>query len=143
MTEEYFKIIKSLLPKYREIISSNKMFDNHLLGFTNEAFLFDLMNECGWGEFIPVAENDEAMMSSLKGNRSFRPHHGVHLSIFKTGNYDASTRTLLDSETYCSYYKKMREAKNDIIYNNIEKYFTEEIKGLLANADSYYKSIEL
>lgn len=142
LPKEYYQRVGPLLPKYRDIIFNKIKFDTHLLGFTNEAFLLDLMNECEWGKSIPLAENDLVMMEpASKGNKSFRPHHGIHLSIFKSGTYDENTRNLLNSETYRSYYNKMSELRNDLMFKELETFFTDEIKALLAGADSYYQTI--
>lgn len=138
-TKPYFEKVSVLLDKYKGYIFGGKTFDHHLLGFYNESLLYDLVVECGWGEGLPVSSSNTEMMDTSKFNRSFRPHHGIHLGIFRDEIYPVDQVEILELDVYKKYYEKFQELKNDVIYKKIEKNFNSNIKKQIDRLDKYYQ----
>lgn len=143
-TEDYLEKIRPLIPEYNKIILSNDYSNrastvDHKDGFHNECLLYDLIKESGMS--LPP-EGPYSIDPKDFEQPCFRPHHGIHLGIFRKQSTIDNSRATLDSECYKEYYKKYRDiTKNDPVFASLKTYFSEEIKEQLERLYNYYEQL--
>lgn len=142
-TEEYFRAV---LPKMLEFMAllgggaGESLLDRpqYLDGFSNECLLFDLVQESGLG-LPPVAE-DMAEPVDLEYKRfnspDFRPHHGIHLGIFRTPSLDAVKASILRLPCYREYYRHYQNMKADPLFQKMLGLSSESTRTLLARMET-------
>lgn len=73
----------------------------------------------------------------------FRPHHGIHLGIFRSPleKLSESAKQILNSDIYKYYYQYYRDViKNDPVFSLLAKNFNNRIKGYFDSLEKYYDS---
>ena len=143
-SSDYFCRIK--LFDYQRIFKNRrilkKYFSHHALGFHNEAFLLDLYIQDTKNIDEQISFGDVRNLST--DNYSFRPHHGLHLGIFRHSSTIKAEKYTIDSQVYSSYFNIFIEEYNrniilkefiledtflSVIFDNIIKYYQEKNKG--------------
>lgn len=76
---EYFGKVLPLFPGRRKLLTSNSG-----LVQDDENFLFNLIRDSGL-EIVPAGHGGE-VYACTKSSYSFRPHHGLHLGLFRSKN---------------------------------------------------------
>lgn len=137
-TNKYNEKVGPLLNKYYEILIDEKTFKHHLNGFNNESFLYDLVNESGLGVNIPTTSSNKEMFDASPTNTKLRPHHGLHLSIFKDLKNIMHQQEIVDSSVYRKYFKIFFSLQEDPIFKKIQHNFSEEVALLINNINTYY-----
>lgn len=142
ITKDYFPAILNVTEKFKsELIrlSKGKSKKWNRLFFNNEQFLYELIKESQIG--LPPLSKDGISNDNLDFNTvSFRPHHGLHLGIFRTLEIAEANKSLLLGKLYIDYYKQfvfLRE--NDHLFKLIESYFSSYIKKIINNMDLFYE----
>jgi hypothetical protein len=140
-TREYFERIRPLIPKYTQLITDNsfrgrKKTVQHQRGFNNESLLYDMLTEAGIG----LRSNAEFSLDYKDYNKiAFRPHHGLHMGIFKTDNIVRNNLAILDTQIYKEYYQKFRRmTENDPVFNSLREGFSKAITGQFERMHKYY-----
>lgn len=106
---EYYNETLSVIQKYVRLLKEGKL--RHI---SNEKTLYKIVLESG----ISMPEE------------WFRPHHGIHLGLWRKGKREISEKTwkVLDKELYKCYYKFYLSLKEDALFKEVLK--TSQLKEL-------------
>jgi hypothetical protein len=143
--DKYFPIIYDLQKKYIEILrDKNKRrekFKHHIGGLRAEALLYDLIKDSGLG--LPKKDSNEIFIDFNESDKiNFRPHHGIHLGIFRSKELIVKEYKVLTSKTYIEYYKEFCEKREkDRILRFILEKSPQNIKKLIYSMDEFYKNL--
>ena len=107
--------------------------------FNNEAFLHDMVKASG----LPVPEDSTKKYDLARQQQDpeyifFRPHHGMHLGIFRETSLMENSRNRLDSDAYKLYYEDFRKLSETEDYKKIEPFFRAFVANQLRIMHSYY-----
>ncbi|GHU78661.1 hypothetical protein AGMMS49992_29700 [Clostridia bacterium] len=138
LNDEYFRKVE---PAIRDMIKElNSIAKSGRLPFpiNNEHILYRLAKNAGIP--LPSREATDPILSAGRSgfdpeSYTFRPHHGLHLSVFRS-NGNSSTVGVAKSETYRYYYEqfvKMRD--EDELLRLILKKLPSNIKDLFKTMD--------
>ncbi len=144
-TERYFTPeCRALMDGIREKIRKGGFPYPGLPAVSNEAVLYRMMTQLGYDcSRLGIMRDNVTMLPFEDNLRSeFRPHHGIHLGIFRSGipagAAAAESRRILDSPTYAYYlhqYAALRQERDFIALRSLLSAKTERYLQLL---DSYY-----
>lgn len=141
-TKDYYNKIYPILPRYMKMlkdVANNKSIKYNKVEFNDEFLLYELISDSGIGlpaESTLGAENDSKDFNSI----SFRPHHGLHLGIFRSYEGAQRERRLVLGEVYLEYYRQFCNIrKNDEIYMKLEGEFSSYLKKLIGTMDLFYR----
>lgn len=134
--EKYYKDNEKVFNKYLQYVINKKYyFKHHKDGFHNESLLFDLNKDLGIIEKIPVGTGKiEELMICSNPKGAYRPHHGLHLSLFNNPNGE-----IISSPIYKQYYHDFKEIEKDDLWNYIIKNANKNIVHLFKNMKIYYE----
>ncbi len=141
-TDEYFKYFTK---EYRRtlfeeiIINKCPGFINHKNGFNNESYLFDIINRSGMG-LPPIVEKGPYMLDYHNYNLiGFRPHHGIHLGIFRADyGVDLFHDTLL-KDFYIEYMNSFFDLlKTNLLYKKLYNLSSPWIKDQFVRMKVFY-----
>ena len=93
--------------------------------------------DCGDSTGKPYNLEENASVSA------YRPHHGIHLGIFRSPLLIEAEKSLISSAMYCGYYNKFKELKLKESYMRISSGFTEHINKLIDNMETYYSQLKI
>ena len=136
--QEYFKQISKIQEKYFPKLKTLDLLDD-FQGFSDEPLLYQLCKEAGFevdklGKYSGLESINYQNCNKL----SFRPHHGIHLGLFRDGNEVLNYSNVPDSEVYQQYLKRFKKYLNDKLFIEILNNSDEFIKGQIKNVISYY-----
>ncbi|MCR2823820.1 hypothetical protein [Lederbergia panacisoli] len=145
-TTEYYAKIAPVIPKLQtslgDLANKNSTEWNQVM-FNNEFFLYELIVKSGIGvpkELLNGAINDSSDYYSY----SFRPHHGLHLGIFRDILGARKEHDLITGQIYINYYKQFCELRNnDDLFKEIQVHFSPYLNQIINNMDEYYGSYGL
>lgn len=129
--KRYFEKVEMMQKKYRKILTDENRLKN-IEALSNEGILYEICKKSGFdlnklGEYYedPVSANNFNNFEK----RNFRPHHGIHLGLFRGNDTNVPTSKIIaDSNTYDYYIK------------NIDRYLDDKIFiRLLNNSDDFIK----
>lgn len=140
LAKEYYEKVNTVIDNfYNELnlLAEGKSKRYNLCSFNNEAMLRDLVMDAGF--------NDCELSTGLPYNierdatkAAYRPHHGIHLGIFRHHSLMEAEKKVIESELYLSYYKQFCEIKNTEIYKKVSGNFTEHLNSLISVMEDYY-----
>ncbi|MBN2789752.1 MAG: hypothetical protein JXR69_06155 [Candidatus Delongbacteria bacterium] len=119
-TKEYYKGLNEVIERYKGYVFSDKSFTHHPEGFSNECFLYDMINESGMGLPTIVEDYGPHLLDYRRSNQiGFRPHHGIHLGIFRDKAYLEMYKQTLLLDFYANYYNIYKELseKDELLIN--------------------------
>ena len=125
----------------------SKIYDGSYLSFfmssNNESFLYYIAKSSGLcPERLAIQTESYKMLDFNNYTRpEFRPHHGIHLGIFRQDlEAQGKRKTILDSDVY-SYYVDIfkRDYLNDLLFRTILKKARVDIKQQFDNMFRYYR----
>jgi hypothetical protein len=121
-TKEYFSQVKEIQEKYEKLLFSNKYL-NYFQGNTCEAILFQICYESGLKvEDIGYYSDKYSLDFTNYKEKNFRPHHGIHLGLFRNKKYtDNVNETVTKSATYKYYISQLDEYLEDDFFLQILK----------------------
>lgn len=140
---EYYKYINSDVRLiYKKLIYRNQLWKKTTT-LNNEALLYTMLKENGVDVtcFANQSNSTNSLDFSEPRRPEFRPHHGIHLGIFRS-DVDSllpSDKEILESKTYKFYMNYLNnEIKSDLIFIELSKYFNETIKTYFNRINDYY-----
>ena len=139
----YFQVISGATrEKYRKMIY-NGSFMKLCLSSNNESFLYSMLQrETLKPDMLPVQTESYIMLDFNNPRRAeFRPHHGIHLGVFREDLQSKGKRkTILDSSTYLYYINHFKEDYlSDSLFVFLLNASSESIKNQFDNLFRYYK----
>lgn len=139
---EYFnRLTEPIREKYRKMIY-NGSFTKLCLSSNNETFLYSmLLTEGLKPDKLPVQTESYIMLDFNEPTREeFRPHHGIHLGIFRADlQAKGKRKTILDSSTYSYYIEQFKQnyMKDSLFFSLLDN-SSDSIKRQFDNLFRYY-----
>lgn len=135
----YFDIVKNEQNKLKQIIYS-KSYKNNFVN-NDEVYLFKMIENSGFDmSRIGIQRNSIDMLDFNNPNRAeFRPHHGIHLGIFRSKKHPISFLLILESKEYQYYITVFRTFFKDRLFCDIINMGSKNIKTIIGRVASYYK----
>lgn len=145
ITDSYFPAIKQTANRYKQIITKNdllmkKITQHHGEVYNDECLLFDIVKESGLG--LPPIGPYGTFMLDYRNYKSpwFRPHHGIHLGIFRNQSIKYLTSQVLETDVYKEYYKQFKEKiYSDNLFLDILSNSSQGIKKAVQDFINYYE----
>lgn len=134
LTEEYRERFK------KDIYTGH--FFSYIMSSSDEIFLTKILKEIGIEHSkLGFQKNSVNMLDFSNPNRlEFRPHHGIHMGIFRSSEYPDSTIDILETPTYKFYLQKyISEIVVDPVFIDLLKNSPDNIKESFKNLHEYYK----
>lgn len=143
LAKEYYAGVNGVIDKFYDelnLLAEGKSKRYNLCSFNNEAMLRDLVmdagfNDCKLSTGLPYNIETDAQKAA------YRPHHGIHLGIFRAPSLMGNEKAIIDSELYLSYYRQFCEIRNTEPYKRVCGKFTEHLNNLISVMDNYYSNI--
>lgn len=115
--KRYYEVFDmNLRNKYKKLIY-NGDFLNIAMVPNNETFLYSLMKEIGLTPEKLAIQTDSIKMLDFNNPErpEFRPHHGIHMGIFRL-KWEPNSNSILSSSTYKYYIQQFSETalKDDL-----------------------------
>lgn len=109
----YEKFTPIVRQKYKESIYYNKWLKDVMFP-DNEALLYYILQKLGFSpEKLPIQSNSYSSINFEEPERTeFRPHHGIHLGIFRTDiplSQRPSDEAILRTEAYKYYFAQFKK----------------------------------
>ena len=140
--KDYFKVFNTQVrEKYRKMIYDGS-FVKLSLSSNNEAFLYKMLEQEGLHpEQLAVQTESYKMLDYNNPHRAeFRPHHGIHLGIFRQDlQAEGKRKTILDSDVYLYYIDAFkRDYAKDPLFCLLLKESSDNIQRQFDNMYRYY-----
>lgn len=132
LCEEYFK---KLVPVKNQIL--HELCEEALNWETDQEIIYELMKRSNIG--IPkISPSSPVMESKNCDSIGYRPHHGIHLGIFRNKLNVKKEIQLLNSYTYKEYYMKYLEMKEDPLFIELINNSDEFVRNLFHEMERFY-----
>ena len=140
--KKYFSVLSEPRRKEYQKMIYNGTFMRLCLSSNNESFLYSMLHREGLNpEKLPVQTQSYIMLDFNNPTRAeFRPHHGIHLGIFREDLQGKGKRkTILDSSTYLYYIKTFKQDYlSDSLFVFLLNNSSESIRSQFDNFFRYY-----
>jgi len=115
---EYYKKMSSVIDEYRVLLKNGKLKHSR-----NEETLYKMIKKSGF----------------LFPNKWFRPHHGIHLGLWRAGQRDLSNKFWKEfgKDIYKEYYSFFKKVENEKLYREV--YNIEPLLEIEYMKKSFYK----
>jgi hypothetical protein len=113
-TEPYFRAALPKMLEFATLLGDERHGSllrrpQYLDGFDNEAFLFDLIEESRLG-LPPHTDYGPHLLDYKQYTKpGFRPHHGIHLGIFRSPEMNPADKAILRLPCYREYYAHYKQ----------------------------------
>lgn len=146
-TKDYFPKIRSAQRKYEKLLSS-KEYLKYFQGLSDEPILYQICKESGFElenlYLKPIKDENRDQEKFLQrydydnfDQRNFRPHHGIHLGMFRD-EPEGFSKILADSDTYEYYIQKLKKYLEDQTFVRIIEESNSMVSRQLNNLFEYY-----
>lgn len=132
-TEEFRSSFKN------DIYSGNYL--RHIKYPNNEIYLSKIVNKIGIDTSgLGIETNSVNMLDFTNPKRfDFRPHHGLHMGVFRSDSAVQESKDILNSDAYMFYIEKFKETiLSDIKFIELSKLFDKELKNQFSRMLKYY-----
>lgn len=119
-TKEYFPAVNLSQIRHEKMLKSREYL-RYYQGYSNETVLYNICKEAGFN-FNFLGEYSDSNSLDFKNyyNPNFRPHHGLHLGIFREKKQIKTINNkVADSNTYKFYVDGFKELLKDTIFINL------------------------
>jgi hypothetical protein len=143
LVNEYYKAINDISGKFYEelnLLAYGKSQKYNMCLFNNESLLKDLLIECGF-ELPPLSTDENYNIETNPEKIAFRPHHGLHIGIFRSSKAMENEKAIIDSFEYRQYYEFFNNIKKSSEYKKISKSFSSQLNQYIETIDRYYSSL--
>lgn len=141
--KEYYSKVNLVIGKFYEelnLLAEGKSTRYNLCSFNNEALLRDLVVDAGLGD-CPLAKGKRYNVEENAQVDEFRPHHGIHLGIFRSDVIMEAEKDIISSNLYLSYYKQFKKIKSTVIYDKISGCFNDYLVKILEKMENFYSNL--
>lgn len=142
-TDEYFEKVCPLIDAaYCELnkLACGKSKKYNLCSFNNEAFLRDIVLEAGFAD-VPLSTGEPYNIETDAEKVAYRPHHGIHLGIFRSSLLIEAEKKIIGSAMYRDYYRQFQELEKTAAYKEICGDFSEHLNTQLQEMRKFYSSL--
>nr|WP_144927977.1 hypothetical protein [Paenibacillus bovis] len=138
-TEDYFNRVKEHYDYFINIIAgkTNKqeLIEKYLVD--DEVLLYDLVEMSGIG-LPPISPDSPGMDYKNSSTISFRPHHGIHMGIFRSDMGVKKQQQVLNSYIYKEYIEQYKKFRNEEEFEVLIEGSTTFVKEQFKRMDEFY-----
>lgn len=140
LSKPYFETVNGVIDSfYKELnlLAEGKSKRYNLCTFNNEALLRDVVLEAGFSD----CEESTGKPYNIETDatvKAYRPHHGIHLGIFRSPMLIEAEKRIITSQLYLSYYRQFEEMKKTDIYKKVCDEFSDHLNELIENMETFY-----
>lgn len=143
IVKDYYEKVLPLLEDYRkevERIAKGRSKKWNRCFFNNEAVLYDLVKEAGFS----VPESDAYTKGAVSPDvlpdiaevPNYRPHHGLHLGIWRQSDAEREYPATVRSDAYQEYYRQFCELRDtDSNFRLLLEQESDFVKAVISNMD--------
>lgn len=136
IVSEYFP---KVIPHFDEFLNKISKNNNDPI-YNDEQLLYNLINKSKIG-LPPVSASSPEMDNLRYESVNFRPHHGIHLGIFRHDSTIVKNRQVLESYTYREYYKQINGLyKNDKLFTYLIENSSPFVNNVFKRFFDYYEN---
>lgn len=138
---EYFSFINKKRKMFADELNrlaEKKSEKYNLCSFNNEQFLRDIIIDSGLDE-LPVCESKTYNNETNPKSINFRPHHGIHLGIFRNKQLIKIEEKLINSEYYRDFFNKFLNLMNCDEYLFLKGNFSRFLNKIIHNLLEAYR----
>ncbi len=142
ISKEYYEKVNPVIDGfYKELnlLAEGKSKRYNLCSFNNEAMLRDLVLDAGFND-CQLATGLPYNIETDATKPAYRPHHGIHLGIFRSSVIIEAEKDIISSELYKSYYKQFCDIKNTEAYKMVSGRFSKHLNDLISIMEAYYSN---
>lgn len=143
LVKPYYEVISKIQNEYwheLKLLANRKSKKYRLSTFNNEAMLYDMLSDAGYK--MPASSSGEPYNIETNPHKiAFRPHHGLHLGVFRSIDIIKVEKEIINSTVYKAYYEYFAQ-----IYQQYSKVVGTQtgfsyLNGLLERMCAYYDGI--
>ena len=136
--EPYFEKMNDSIKELTEIISS-KSYRTDMIN-NDEVFLYKMIEKSGIDMTkIGLMKNSVSMLDYNQPERlEFRPHHGIHLGIFRNRGSEKSLEPILRTKEYDYYIKVFEQFFDDPLFRDLLIHGSKTINKMIKRLTIYY-----
>ncbi|GAH07620.1 unnamed protein product [marine sediment metagenome] len=135
----YFEAVKEEQYKLKTMIADKSYKNNPFED--NEVYLYNMIKNSNFDlSRIGIQKNAVNTLNFKNPSRAdFRPHHGLHLGIFRTDKMVIECNATLQSDVYLYYVNIFKDFFNDKLFCDLIKLGSEDLKSILKRLTEYYR----
>ncbi|MDP4119141.1 MAG: hypothetical protein Q8873_08130 [Bacillota bacterium] len=142
-TKEYYSAVRPVMREYvKELnkLAEHKSKKYNLCSFNDEAVLYDMVNDCGFGTPEVIGSGLSGLYNICESGEKmeYRPHHGIHLGIFRNEKTPFKEWNVVTSDLYRGYYEYFKELEKTGQYKSFEKGFSPYMRNIIDNMNKFY-----
>lgn len=142
-SKDYFSKVNIVINEFYDELNllakgNSKIYN--LPSFNNEALLRDVILKAGLGD-CELSTGKPYNIEKDPQTIAFRPHHGIHLGIFRAPQSLEVERDLISSNVYRDYYGQFMLLKEKDSYKEIEDKFSEYLVDIINRMEDYYSKL--
>lgn len=140
----YYKAIEAI---QEEVISElNRIFlGNHpnqaIYYLTDEVVLKYLVEKAGLKIPKVCKELKDMVLNENPNSYEFRPHHGLHLGVWRNKRNAKNSESYISKSLYINYYKQYENYKKDPIFINLLGSLSPTVFKIVKSMEDYYLNI--
>ena len=131
VVDDYFPVVRAQMDRFRQSV-----FDRRSFPLNDEQVLFNLMTASGFAQ-PPVSTTGPDLDPSHSQLVAFRPHHGIHLGIFRSKDPMASQAQVLSSYVYSDYFESYAALLNDKRFTDLLRASGPLVQDQIAGLDRF------
>ena len=137
--DPYIDIVKQNQENLIQLIKSKSYRERVLIN--DEVLLYEMIEKSGFDmSRLGTIKNDAEMLDFINPKRAvFRPHHGIHLGIFKARKFALHKNPILESDVYKYYINIFRDNFEDQLFCNLLAMGSKSLKTKIYRLCSYYQ----
>ena len=134
----YFEILNDSIKELTEIIAS-KSYKTEVIN-NDEVFLYEMIKKSGIDMAkVGLMKNSIDMLDYNQPKRAeFRPHHGIHLGIFRPKGSEKSSVPILRTKEYAYYISQFEIFFDDPLFRSLVNQGSKMINEMIKRLSIYY-----
>lgn len=141
--KDYFKAVEPNFEFYRDLIASSfekkdKYQTYTISTFSDQQILFSLMMK-SFGS-VPERSSTDGIDETNPNCVSYRPHHGIHLKLFKNKECISQNTKIIYSKSYSMYYRAFLMLSTDPVFLELSKFRQGPCKKQILNLINFLKN---
>lgn len=143
IVRDYFEKVRPLIDDYKrelELIAEKRSKKWNKCLFDDEAVLYDLISDANFAIPEPVnfagTGTSPSILPDVVPTNNYRPHHGLHLGIWRGRGAEKKYPAVVKSDVYREYYRQFCELRDiDINFRLLLEKESDFIKNIISNMD--------
>ncbi|OEE10478.1 hypothetical protein [Vibrio cyclitrophicus] len=137
----YTNSLEKVKHKFIDTIIKKEKLLHHRRGFNDESLLFDIYEYLLGDIYLPQCGDTFEYDGCKINSYDFRPHHGIHLGIWRNENNRNSAKNIITCTAYVEYFHKLHNGLfKSKLYMEISKHFSMTLNKEIGLINEEYRS---